>query len=82
MRLRKSRKQSGMVLIAVTAALLLGGAPAQETRGGFLDRAFAWVQSVWETEGAHIDPDGLTVSSPQPTSSDGSDAGMHIDPDG
>lgn len=82
MRFRKGRKQTGTVLAAVTAALLLGGAPQE--RGGVLEQAFAWVRSLWEAvdNGAHIDPDGLTVSSPQPTPSDGSDVGWHIDPNG
>jgi hypothetical protein len=72
-----------MTLAAVTAMLLLGGAPAPGY-DGVLDQAFGWVRSLWEAldEGWHIDPDGLTVSSPQPTSDDGSDNGAHIDPDG
>ena len=84
MRFRKSRKQAGMAMAAVTVALLLGGAPAREHGGGVLDQAFGWVRSLWEAldEGAHIDPDGLTVSSPQPTPSDDSDNGWHIDPNG
>ena len=83
MRYRKGSKQAGMAMAAMTAALLLGGAPSQE-RGGALEQAFAWVRSLWETVdvGAHIDPNGLTVSSPQPKSKDSSDEGMHIDPNG
>lgn len=83
MRLRKGRKQTGMVLVAVTASLLLGGAPPQEQRGT-LEQAFAWVRSLWETvdEGAHIDPNGLAVTGPEVTSSDDPDNGMHIDPNG
>jgi hypothetical protein len=75
MRLRKSMKQAGMVLIAV---LLLGGVPAQATGGpaggGVLDWAWGWVRSLWDNEGWHIDPDGT----PRATS----DNGWHIDPDG
>lgn len=79
MRFRKSRKQAGTVLAAMTVALLLGGAPAQ---AGALDWVFAWVRSVWESNGAHIDPNGLTVSGPEAKPSDSSDEGPHIDPDG
>jgi hypothetical protein len=83
MRYRKGRKQAGMAMAVMTAVLLLGGAPSQE-RGGALEQAFAWVRSLWETvdNGWHIDPNGLAVSNPQPTSKDSSDEGMHIDPNG
>jgi hypothetical protein len=79
MRLRKGRKQAGMVLMAVIAALVLGGVPARATggpAGGGLDWAWGWVRSLWEAadEGWHIDPNGT----PRATS----DEGPHIDPDG
>jgi hypothetical protein len=72
-----------MAMAAMTAALLLGGAPSQG-RGGALEQAFAWVRSLWETvdEGWHIDPNGLTVSSPKSASGEDSDNGWHIDPNG
>ena len=81
MRLRKGRKQVGMVLMAVIAALLLGGAPARAARGGpasgnVLDWAWGWVRSLWEgaDKSMLIDPNGT----PRVTS----DEGPHIDPDG
>jgi hypothetical protein len=83
MRLRKSMKQAGMVLIAV---LLLASTPAlaaeRPSSGGVLDWAWGWVRSIWENNGMAIDPNGLTVSSPDDTPGETPNNSMHIDPNG
>jgi hypothetical protein len=88
MRFRKERKQAGMILVAMTVALLLGGAPVLaaggQVRASVLEQAWVWVRSLWEAvdNGPHIDPNGLAVPGPDARPSDASDEGWHIDPDG
>jgi hypothetical protein len=86
----KGRKLT--VVLALLMGLLLLSGPAARAGGGGLPKqpagvaqkvptavfswAWRWMRSLWEKNGACIDPDGRCITSSQP------DAGPHIDPDG